>query len=252
MSSNLHRKIKIEKGICITCDQPTRHGLRNCQNCADKQAQKNKELYIQRKENKICSHCGTEPATHGNRCFNCREKERKYAIERARKRKEDGQCARCGKLNPNKLWYCDDCRVVVKKTTKKREDLLVSQGICMRCRKSPIYSETRHCQMCLLKSIARKTGGSSKKAKELGFLLVENRKCPYTGRTLILGKNASLDHKIPVALGGNNDIENFEWIDFDVNVLKSDRTKEEFLVLWKSLVKDSVKAMFNVDLDQIL
>ena len=61
----------------------------------------------------------------------------------------------------------------------------------------------------------------------------QGRKCPYTGKKLVPGVNASIDHKnsrqkFPEQF---SDINNIEWIDRDVNAAKGYRTKAEFISL---------------------
>jgi hypothetical protein len=50
---------------------------------------------------------------------------------------------------------------------------------------------------------------------------------------LILGENATLDHKIPRSKGGTADILNLQWVyydqEFNVNTIKRDMSEENFL-----------------------
>jgi hypothetical protein len=61
----------------------------------------------------------------------------------------------------------------------------------------------------------------------------QHGKCPYTGISLVLGHNASLDHKASKSRGGSNDLSNLQWVyygdDFDVNMMKRDTTEENFV-----------------------
>jgi len=63
----------------------------------------------------------------------------------------------------------------------------------------------------------------------LALLDKQNRRCPYSGRLLLIGDNASIDHKIPLDRGGTNDLTNLQWVDYHVNIMKWYRTDEEFL-----------------------
>jgi hypothetical protein len=67
-----------------------------------------------------------------------------------------------------------------------------------------------------------------RRAKSL--LKQQNYTCPYTGRKLVIGVNASLDHKNPRSRFPHlkNDWNNVEWVDLYINNIKQTLTKEEF------------------------
>lgn len=50
-----------------------------------------------------------------------------------------------------------------------------------------------------------------------------------TGILLVPGRNASIDHKVPRAKGGSDDIGNLQWVDLKVNLMKRDMDVPEFL-----------------------
>jgi hypothetical protein len=62
--------------------------------------------------------------------------------------------------------------------------------------------------------------------------------CPYTGRKLIPGVNASLDHVLPKSRFPELrcEIDNVEWIDLSVNYSKRDMTKDEYIAHCKHIV----------------
>ena len=64
-------------------------------------------------------------------------------------------------------------------------------------------------------------------------MIIQNYTCPYTGERLIIGENASLDHILPQKRFPEyiRDINNTEWICWEVNDMKKNRTKEEFLAI---------------------
>jgi hypothetical protein len=46
-----------------------------------------------------------------------------------------------------------------------------------------------------------------------------------------VGQNASLDHKLPISRGGENEPGNIRWVDISVNSMKNDKTHEEFIAI---------------------
>lgn len=59
--------------------------------------------------------------------------------------------------------------------------------------------------------------------------------CPYTGRYLIPGKTASLDHRKPRSAGGGDEISNLQWIHIDVNYAKRRMSEAAFYELCNSV-----------------
>lgn len=53
----------------------------------------------------------------------------------------------------------------------------------------------------------------------------------YSGRRLVPGQNASLDHLVPRSRGGTDTLENLQWVDLKVNLMKTDLMHDEFLAL---------------------
>jgi hypothetical protein len=54
-------------------------------------------------------------------------------------------------------------------------------------------------------------------------------RCAYTGKRL--GRDAQVDHKIPISRGGTNAPANLHWVTPAANFVKRDKTHEEFLSL---------------------
>jgi len=79
-----------------------------------------------------------------------------------------------------------------------------------------------------LKSIARKTAGKINCVELQKLFLSQVRRCVYSGIRLVLGDNASIDHKTPTSRGGGHEIENLQWVDIRINRMKGDMTDSEF------------------------
>ena len=69
-------------------------------------------------------------------------------------------------------------------------------------------------------------------------LVDQNWKCPISGRLLVLGVNASIDHILPKSKYPEKaqDIENIQWVDKNVNYAKYDLTQDELVQLCREIV----------------
>ena len=53
--------------------------------------------------------------------------------------------------------------------------------------------------------------------------------CAYSDRKLVPGLNASIDHITPVFKRGLDDINNLQWVDTQINTMKTDMDHSNFL-----------------------
>ena len=60
-------------------------------------------------------------------------------------------------------------------------------------------------------------------------------KCALSGMTMTLGNDAELDHIIPLIRGGDNTLENTQWVLKSVNRMKGGLLESEMLALVESL-----------------
>ena len=75
---------------------------------------------------------------------------------------------------------------------------------------------------------------------ELAFLWkLQRGRCALTGQKL--DRSAQLDHKNPRSKGGNDRIENLQWLTQTANLAKRDLTNDEFIGLCKLIVQHREK-----------
>lgn len=112
-------------------------------------------------------------------------------------------------------------------------------GLCTSCGGPRVGTETTQCIDCWFKKVARRS------RIEIPWTVLEekyrkqNASCYYTGRVLIPGKNASLDHKKPVGRFPESvsDPENLVWCDMSINAMKHSMTEEEFYAVIQEIVQ---------------
>ena len=158
-----------------------------------------------------------------------------------------GYCGNCGKNKDAESLFalCDKCREKAKFVKQKRK----SQGLCVSCGK-PKTNAGQRCTVCYekdrtrdpiaytLKNRARDILGSKTHWKELLSKFNQQQGlCAYTGLPVAI-KEAQLDHIVPRALGGNNDISNLHWVHCLINKMKSSIPEDVFIYLCKQVAKN--------------
>jgi len=100
------------------------------------------------------------------------------------------------------------------------------------------------CQKCWFSQLAG-NAGDRKIAEAIAALWHKQEgKCAYTGEVLIPGVNASLDHKIPKHMGGDNRIDNLQWTTKQINLhTKRWMSHDQFITMCSNVVHK-----FQVDL----
>lgn len=195
------RAERMAKGYCVRCNKPNldNPGTERCVACREKENAHAKRARKEKKLANCCSKCGvpldseTESPTHKSMCLNCAEAQVESLRQLRAKRKANRECVHCG----------------VSLT---------------------VEVEGFDCVECVLKATALHWMGTSTKWEELKELLEkQDHKSIYTGRVIQVTREATVDHKIPRSRGGTGDIENLQWIEFQINLSKSDMTHKEYL-----------------------
>ena len=179
-------------------------------------------------------------------CYNCRRKlpltNQFFYINKSRKDGFDNRCISCAKHSIKKSQQKRDRKDVNKKHQENRK-IRLSQGLCEFCNTPRLPSSNIYCEKHYLGDMAKKHLGTTKRWKELKHLLEkQNFKCAYTNETLILGVNASIDHKFPASRFPDlyNDVDNLQWVTKSINIMKRDFTNEEFLNIISLVFKNTV------------
>lgn len=162
------------------------------------------------------------------------------------RRKLEGRC-RCG-VEVNGGMYCEECKAKRHANEKCRRLRRCEEGKCTYCGNAAMTSKrsvrdsgfATCCWSCMLKVLAHNLLGSGKKWP----ILVEKLeacgwKCSYTGETLVPGDNLSFDHMDPASRfpDKRHDPNNIEPVSLQVNLMKRDLTKEEFLATVKKIYR---------------
>lgn len=112
--------------------------------------------------------------------------------------------------------------------------------------KSLKLKHSKLCEKCYLKQKSvqhLKTVNYWKELKEI--LIQQNYICPYTGDNLILGLNTSLDHIISKKNDNSKslDINNVQWVTFEVNMAKSHMLHQDFIIFCQKVVNYNKKTL---------
>ena len=191
----------------------------------------------QRRENGLCIDCGDKALDDQCRCKNCRDRLLKSGSNRRVKFQELGLCVKCGKSKPEgDHTKCNECLDSQMKAYRKRlESHKTENRQCLDCGEPTVPNGGR-CRVCYVKRVSVKRTGSVKNWELLDDKFdKQNGVCPYTGRSLMIGVDADLDHIKPSSCGGTNDLENFQWIFHKANQMKWNYPEEEFLGLVKEI-----------------
>ena len=151
-------------------------------------------------------------------------------------------CVVCRKkFVPKNSWREKHCserctkRRFCEATTKYRRKN-ESKSLCSNC-SNPKLNGISICEIHWFNRVARNSGiVSSNSAAKIKLLLEkQSYTCPYTGKKLTPGVNASLDHIKPRSRFPElvSSISNLEWVDIDVNTAKGVLSKSEFIDMCK-------------------
>lgn len=114
------------------------------------------------------------------------------------------RCHECGTSfdAETKTSRCRPCLDAVAERSRTRRAYLKAQRLCNGCGSADVLAagETARCEICYFRDAAKKTLGSRVRWQELHVLWQQQKGiCPYTGRELQLGVDATVDHILPIS-----------------------------------------------------
>lgn len=151
-------------------------------------------------------------------------------LQRYHTRKAQGLCPNCAAPVSGYV-KCPKCR----EYGSRHQRHLILQHRCRDCKSDIDQARVQQwCASCAAKRTWVHLGGRREDwDKVFSILQSQQFKCVYTGEALVLGENASIDHKKPVCRFPelSADVSNIQWVTRRVNFLKRDLTHEEFIAI---------------------
>lgn len=129
------------------------------------------------------------------------------------------------------------CKICTSNRDKERTKKRTQLGMCRNCNKPPIYNLT----LCVDHWFIQSSRGNLKTPKYAQALKdladKQNYRCAYTDVLLIPGVNMSLDHIISKYDNPDliTDINNVQWVDKDINIMKNKFSHDKFLEICKKI-----------------
>ncbi len=201
----------------------------------------------------LCKDCGSPRNEDGTSvlCRPCASKAAKRATARLakvrEKRLEDGLCFGCGAQRDGETVYCSSCKAKHKAKYPARYDIKHSQtrrkrndaaGVCRECGKER-YHESNYCHHHFIANIAR----PYKIPVDLWEILLQKLEqsdftCFYTGKQLVPGINACVDHLSSRSQHPDkiSELDNLVWCDKWINRMKGHMSYQDFIALCQTIV----------------
>lgn len=223
----------LAEGLCVRCakaDAVASKTMREpcLKTFADRQTRRRRALSGAGR----CTVCGMD--TIGRTlCARCMEASAGRSAKWRAKNTAAGLCA-CGHALMPGFLQCGTCKDSRTKRAALRTKELRTRGLCTCGHEKEIKGQ---CRTCWFANVAIRATHRRANGPVLELLFeAQGRRCALTGVSLVPGLNASIDHKVPRAKGGSDDIGNLQWVDLKVNLMKRDMDIPEFLTACESVL----------------
>jgi hypothetical protein len=237
--------------VCAKCKEEKKlENFHNCSLSKDKKVSKCKECvklyttdYNKTKNTKTCTHCHCKKNKNSFKlkndiCIKCKKSLEILINIKCSSCKEFKNFEHFSKNKNTKTGFCYTCKQctsIKNKTEEKRTKNRVKQNNYNR--KRFFYSRA-----CTIRNRAIKEGiPFDYSINELCIMLAKKWKyqlgfCALTGDRLNRD-NSNVDHIIPIAKGGQFNIENLQWVTKEVNKVKGVLTVEDLIILCTKIIQ---------------
>ena len=219
----------VAAGLCVRCRKPHDGHSQRCRSCTAACVDSNRMNKRAARASEQCVECRAPWKGETLRCPDCKLRQ----SARWARRTESDHCSRCGNLKDGTHHTCAACRETMREASNRRRQKYRDDGKCVQCGQ-PRTGPSLYCDEHILKTAAYRWLDAIHQWPALAELLAcQQGRCAYTGEQLVLGSNASLDHKVPRSRGGPNSIENVHWVAWKINRMKTDLSHDEFVGICK-------------------
>jgi CRISPR/Cas system Type II protein with McrA/HNH and RuvC-like nuclease domain len=144
--------------------------------------------------------------------------------------REKGLCIECNNpVSKKSKCRCDKCLERIRTNLKAKRRHAKKMGLCTECFTEKSIDNNVLCEKCYYKAVSRFHFKTVKYWTDLKRLYEEQKGiCPYSGVKLSIGLNAELDHIKAKSNGGDNTLENCQWVYAPVNKMKWNLSEEDF------------------------
>lgn len=182
------------------------------------------------------------------RCQHLWRRDRNYKNEAEYKKRlrerhdKDGMCPQCGRNRDKKTKHCLSCCNKNKLRRDKNNNVARANGFCYYCKKNVALIKNSLCEICNLKQKSCNIWNTRKRWVDLKLIWDKQKGiCPYTKRKLEI-PTSEIDHIIPKSKGGDDSVDNLEFVLAEINHMKGKIMRDKFL----SFIKEVYEAQWKI------